>query len=122
MASSRAKVDASQVDGFARRLAVAAQVVEEEGQQFQQQWGGEWADEMRAIVPVGDESPHLRDQIRQVEPGGITMGDAFYWRFLEYGTSRMAPRPFVRPAMKRIRTKARKDASERAIRLIQRGR
>ena len=26
-------------------------------------------------------------------------GDTFYWRFLEFGTSRMAARPFMRPAM-----------------------
>ncbi|PHM46501.1 HK97-gp10 family putative phage morphogenesis protein [Xenorhabdus miraniensis] len=24
--------------------------------------------------------------------------NAYYWRFLEYGTSKMAPKPFVRPA------------------------
>ncbi|ATG18035.1 hypothetical protein CO695_17645 [Providencia alcalifaciens] len=24
--------------------------------------------------------------------------NAFYWRFLEYGTSKMAPKPFIRPA------------------------
>lgn len=26
-------------------------------------------------------------------------GDTFYWRFLEFGTSRMKPKPFMRPAM-----------------------
>jgi HK97 gp10 family phage protein len=26
-------------------------------------------------------------------------GDTFYWRFLEFGTSNMAARPFLRPAM-----------------------
>jgi len=68
------------------------------------------------------DSGHLADSIEQVEPGGITFGDAFYWQFLEKGTARMAPRPFVAPAMKRIRTPARKDAGERAVKLIQRGR
>ena len=120
MASSRAKVDASQVDGFARRLALAAQLIEEEGEQFEEEWGGKLADEMKATVPVA--TGKLRDSIVQVEPGGITMGDAFYWRFLEFGTSKMAPRPFVRPAMKRIRKPAREDAGKRAVKLIQRGR
>ena len=26
-------------------------------------------------------------------------GDTFYWRFLEFGTKNMPPRPFMRPAM-----------------------
>ncbi len=26
-------------------------------------------------------------------------GDTFYWRFLEFGTEKMAPKPFMRPAM-----------------------
>lgn len=120
MASSRAKVDASQVDGFARKLALAAQLIEEEGDQFEEHWGGLWADEMRSAVAT--DTHHLQDSIEMVEPGGITFGDAFYWRFLEYGTSKMAPHPFIRPTMKRIRTPARKDAGVRAVKLIQRGR
>lgn len=123
MASSRAKVDASQVDGFARRLQLASQLVAEEGEQFEEEWGGKWADEMRATVAVGPGDPvHLRDEIEQIEPGGITFGRAYWWRFLEYGTSRMGPQPFIRPAMKRIRPGARKDAGQRAVNLIQRGR
>lgn len=120
MARSTAKVDASQVDGFARKLALASRLIEEEGDQFEDLWGGRWVDEMVATVPR--DTGNLAASIRQVEPGGITMGDAFYWRFLEFGTSRMAPHPFVRPAMKGIRPGARKDAGERAIKLIQRGR
>ena len=120
MARSTAKVDASQVEGFARRLALASQLIEEEGEQFEELWGGRWVDEMVATVPR--DSGHLADSIEQVEPGGITFGDAFYWQFVEKGTARMAPRPFVAPAMKRIRTPARKDAGERAVKLIQRGR
>lgn len=119
VASSRAKVDASQVDGFARRLRLASQLIEEEGDQFEEEWGGRWVDEMQASVAT--DTGHLRDSIQMVEPGGITFGDAFYWRFLEYGTSKMSPRPFIRPTMKRIRPGARKDAGVRAVKLIQRG-
>lgn len=108
------------MDGFARRLALAAQLIEEEGDQFEEHWGELWADEMRSSVAT--DTGTLRDSIEQVEPGGITFGKAFYWRFLEYGTSKMAPHPFIRPSMKRIRTPARKDAGVRAVNLIQRGR
>lgn len=31
--------------------------------------------------------------------GGNPGGDTFYWRFMEFGTSKMAAKPFMRPAM-----------------------
>ncbi|SUO95260.1 HK97-gp10 family putative phage morphogenesis protein [Suttonella ornithocola] len=31
--------------------------------------------------------------------GGGKGGDTYYWRFLEFGTSKMPARPFIRPAM-----------------------
>jgi HK97 gp10 family phage protein len=39
-------------------------------------------------------------RILKKEFGGRTdiEGDPFYWRFLEFGTSRMQPKPFMRPA------------------------
>lgn len=114
-----ARVDASQVVAFEHRLQHAARIVEQEARSFQQKWGEEWADEMRATV--SRDTGLIARSIQQEEPGGISFGDAFYWRFLEFGTSKMSPRPFVRPAMKRIRTPARKDAGERAIRLISKG-
>lgn len=120
MARSTAKVDASQVDRFADRLALASRLIEEEGEQFEEKWGEEWADDMRSSV--ARDTGHLAQSIRQVEPGGITFGDAYWWRFLEYGTSKMGPKPFINPAMKRIRTPARKDAGQRAVDLIHRSR
>lgn len=123
MASPRATLDASQVTAFANRLALASRIVEQEAEDFQDEWGEKWADEMRSTVAVGDDPPHLRDAISQVEPGGISMGgDEFdYWRHLENGTSKMAPQPFVRPAMQRIRKPAKEDAGQRAVRLISKG-
>lgn len=123
MARSRANVDASQVLTFEGKLHRTAQLVDKMAENWQQDHGEKWADEMRATVPVGPGDPvHLRDEIRQVEPGGITMGDAYWWWMLERGTVHMAPQPFVNPAMKRIRTPARKDAIDRAMKLILFGR
>ena len=116
MASVR--VNTKDVDRFARRLTAASQFIESEGEAFQQEWGGNLAEEMRAQVPV--RTGELRDSIAQVEPGGIAIR-APYWHFLEYGTSRMAPQAFVRPSIKRITPPATKDAGERAKRLISRG-
>lgn len=115
---ARVTVDASQVERFAKRLDLAARIIEAEAEDFQDEWGQKWVDEMVATVSV--ESGTLRDSITQVEPGGITMG-VDYWRFLEHGTSKMAPRPFVRPAMNRIRKPAVEDAGDRTRRLISRG-
>lgn len=113
MAKSRAKVDVSQVAAFAVKLDAAAHVVDQVAEDWQEEHGEKWAQTMRDTAPV--DTGRLRDSIRQVEPGGISMGDAFWWRFLEYGTVKMSPRPFVIPAMKRIRTPARKDAIQRAV-------
>lgn len=112
-----ARIDASQVEAFQRRLQVAARTIEQEADRFEEKWGDELVDEMRATVPRATGT--LQASIEQVEPGGITM--AHYWRFLEYGTAHMAPRPFVRPAMQRIRKPAAEDAGDRAVRLIARG-
>lgn len=125
MAVSRAKVDASQVESYARSLQLASQLIAEEGKDFEELWGEKWADAMRTTVPVSQEENnkdgvHLRDEIRQVEPGGITFGRAYWWYFLERGTVNMSPQPFVAPARKLIRTPARKDAADRAIKLLRR--
>jgi len=37
---------------------------------------------------------------------GTLSQDAWYWRFLEFGTRKMAARPFLRPALEARRTQA----------------
>ena len=54
-----------------------------------------------ALAPVGE--GRLRNAIQATSRGMygrviITDPEIFYWRFLEYGTVKMAARPFVRPA------------------------
>ncbi len=116
---SRANFDFSDVIAFQQKLAITAQLADKMAEDWQDEHGEKWATEMRSSVPVDPGDPvHLRDEIDQVEPGGISMGQAFWWRFLEYGTVHMAPQPFIKPAMKRIRTPARKDAVNRAMRLL----
>jgi HK97 gp10 family phage protein len=112
------RINTAQVDRFARRLQTASNTIENEADRVEQEWGENLASEMRSQAPVM--TGELRRSIEQVEPGGIAIR-APYWRFLEYGTSRMSPQPFIRPAMKRITPPAKKDAAERAKRLISRG-
>lgn len=131
MARSFARVDAGQVIAYAQKLEMTAQLADRIRDDWENDWGSKLADELRSRVPVDadDRSPgsmqygHLRDNIQHVPaggtaPGGVTFGNAFWWRFLEYGTSKMAPRPFIRQSIRKIRTPARKDAVERATRLI----
>lgn len=62
-------------------------------------------DRLRAAAPVA--SGRLRRSIksrvrvdRNVALGQVyTTADAFYWRFLEYGTEELPSRPFIRPEL-----------------------
>ena len=59
----------------------------------------------RGTYPVGGSSAN---------PGG----DTFYWRFIEFGTSKVAARPFMRPAMEQsmaAATQAFTEEYEKAI-------
>lgn len=62
-------------------------------------------DEARAKAPVrtGNLKRKIRTRERSEEGGNMRFAveiprDAFYGRFLEYGTSKMAAKPFLRPA------------------------
>jgi len=45
---------------------------------------------------------------------GVAPGEAFYWKFLEYGTEKMGARPFMRPAAESMRD----DHDRRLIRAL----
>ena len=120
-------VDFTDLLEFQHKLAVTAALADDMAADYESDWGEQWAEQIRQRVPRGANHPqhpniHLKTEIRQIEPGGITMGRAFWWRFLEYGTKNgIAPRGYVNKAMKKIRTPARKDAAARAVELIQSG-
>jgi HK97 gp10 family phage protein len=62
-----------------------------------------FAVKQRAIVLVPKDTGQLRTAITSSSRGlygRVEVRDpaSYYWRFLEYGTVRMAARPFVRPA------------------------
>jgi HK97 gp10 family phage protein len=78
-------------------------------------------DKMRAAVPVRTRtlkkaivSKRLRGGRDSVEAGvQITHGrsakhDAFYWRFVEFGTQNMEAQPFITPAYEEMRVSYRK--------------
>ena len=64
------------------------------------------SDENSAMYAVGVRPVKLSRKVKKVlrilrKANGTRTsidGDAFYWRFLEFGTAKMAARPFLRPA------------------------
>jgi HK97 gp10 family phage protein len=64
----------------------------------------EIADRARALAPV--RTGHLRDSIEATETGPYewdVAANADYAQFVELGTSRMAPQPFLLPAAQQAR-------------------
>ncbi len=48
-----------------------------------------------------------------------TQGEAFYWRFLEFGTNKMPAKPFLRPAFESTKTRAVEVMKERLAKAIE---
>jgi HK97 gp10 family phage protein len=48
-----------------------------------------------------------------------TAGEAFYWRFLEFGTAKMGAKPFLRPAFEAHKSKAVEIIKQRLGKAIQ---
>ena len=79
------------------------------------------------IAPSGLARKHLQDQLeRRVAKNGlsarvgllgkVSRRDFFFWRFLEFGTKKMAKRPFAFPAWRAVREKVRRDIRNATIR------
>lgn len=131
---STARVDASEfidftdVVNYAAHLnAVASGAVDHIWGDWKRHWHPEIVKEIAATAPRGatrstasERYGPLHAAVRAAHKG-VTFGDAFYWRFLEYGTSRMAPREFVKPALRRMRSEIRADAGRRAVDALRMG-
>lgn len=99
-----ARVNARRVDDTLTRENIAKNIVTQGGgRKFEKREGGP---AMRVGVLGGAKSKRGGGTYAvggsKANPGG----DTFYWRFLEFGTSQMAARPFMRPAMNEGASKA----------------
>lgn len=61
--------------------------------------------------------PERSTDERKVYVVGPRKSVAFYWKFLEYGTSKMAPQPFIRPTADRVPAALEKGKERMAARL-----
>lgn len=75
-------------------------------------------------LPKG-ESPLTSEHIVTVRQGKLTkkqkasgLGDAFYGRFVEYGTAKMPARPYLRPAYDQNKEKAVQAIKDRIVKRL----
>lgn len=90
MASSTVTLDR---DGLDRLYAIVSDFTEEQTERV--------ADIMRRLVPV--DTGELQTSIQSITVGtqGVISVGTDYWTYQEFGTSRMAAQPFIRPALYR---------------------
>ena len=58
-------------------------------------------------------------RLRQVGKAYKTQGEAFYWRYLEFGTKKMQARPFLRPSFEANKSRAVEVMKERLSKAIE---
>lgn len=87
-----ARQNARAVDDPSTPESIEKNIVVQESSRLGRSEGGV---AMRVGVRGGARAPANGDGDGKANPGG----DTFYWRFIEFGTSKMQARPFMRPAM-----------------------
>lgn len=76
------------------------------------------------LVGVRKGKAKFKDNARNRRLGRVgktyqTQGEAYYWRFVEFGTSKLSARPFLRPAFERNKEEAVKVMKDRLRRSIE---
>lgn len=130
---TRARIDVSEIEDFAAKLQRAAADIERSARRLEKEYAEKLADLARAKAPrsMGRQSPMsqrygpLHSQItarsigtREGQRAAVTIGNAFYGVFHEYGTVKMRRRPFVRPAIRKLRPQFRDAVIAEAMRLL----
>ena len=115
-----AKMDTSQLDAFLLDLYRLGYETEKGVREAVKSTAEEIADLQRAAAPVGA-TGETRDTIGvELAPYGLDARigtETWYAHFIEGGTSRLAPRPFIRPALdqrERVFMKRLGDAVDKA--------
>ncbi len=102
MANTTVRLDG--MDGLLRQLQRVPEVVRKHAAPAVALSALRVANRARALVPVGStgllkasiDYEHLGDSLSAGV--GLRTADAFYWRYVEFGTRYVAARPFFRPA------------------------
>ena len=103
MAGFEFNLDTTEFGDYAKVLLAAGGKVASAGVLVNLTYAMKVRDTARDLVPF--DTGRLHDSIAVVDRGLATdiVADAPYAGFVEFGTVRMAPRPFLRPAMRKHR-------------------
>lgn len=101
------KANAARLDDPATKTNISRNVVVQHASRLGRQNRG-------VAYRVGIRGGARTRQENQSNPGG----DTFYWRFLEFGTAKMAAKPFIRPAFAQKGNVALDTAIKEALRLL----
>lgn len=104
------------------RLHQAGAQAPDMAQQVLEEAGNDIADGMRARVPVRTGRLYMSITVMKYR-GKVVVGpvDVPYALYVEYGTSRMAARPYIWPAAQDWVNRTNKMMGERAVKLIRTG-
>lgn len=100
------------IDAFAARLEKRSATIDIDAENWKNHHGAATEEALRSFVPKDTHA--LEKSIRQVEPGGIEIGED-YWIYVDRGTVNHPPQPFVSPALESIRPAAVKDALQEGL-------
>lgn len=105
-----------------QRLHQAGVQAPDMAQKVLEEAGNDIADGMRERVPIKTGRLYMSIQVQSYR-GKVVVGpvDVPYALYVEYGTSRMAAQPYMRPAAQEWVDRTNKMMGERAVRLIETG-
>lgn len=130
---TKARVDVSDLDNWQATLNDAAVEIERVARRLEAKYADQVADLARAKAPRnrGNQSPQsqrygpLQSKIAVSNTGTregvrkqVSIGTAFYGVFLERGTVRIKRRPFLAPAVRKVRPLFRDEAIAEAMRIL----
>lgn len=114
-------IDTSELSAYADRVRAAGGQIDKAAVQVSLKYAKRIRDTARELVPF--RTGRLHDSIRVVDAGSGGLGtdvvaDAPYAGYVEFGTSRMAPQPYMRPAFRKHRAAYREELLQLQIALL----
>jgi len=130
---TKARVDVSDLDNWEATLRSAAVEIERVARRLEMEYAEKLAEQAKAKAPKSS-GQRSRNSVRygpleqkiqarrtgtpEGQRGEVSVGTAFYGIFLERGTVNMKRRPFLAPAVRKVRPAFRDEAIREAMRIL----